>query len=421
MSYDIDYLTYESIYPDDDFSVDDYCVGYDFHAFQANNPTYLENLRNRIDVLYKTYSALSTSRYAKLRANPALEEAANLLGFGLLMRHALEAISIDLVVRACLDVGGKSAYERLKALEGQTISGYAREQEKMLSRTLDKTNEIAHPHIIGQLPTYKSLVDFYNTTFRPLIDFHMALTARRDIRQYLKAMQKRMDNFRLNDSITRILTLGNLIRQLTECSTNLWCYSNSIVPTDASSAANQISLSQVLGRLGRIAKEKRDNGFGTSSMTSEMIDNLFRLKNTSNALMHVTSDRINLFDIRKNGRKIRGVRAEVTTECSPDALAMKIDASVQKKTGLILTLLCGFFGWFGVHHFYAGNILKGIFFLLTFGCASIGPIFSLISICSGGFRTKKWGVLNKARPGVIALAILFIVLHIALLILTLSK
>ena len=416
MSYDIDYLTYE-----DTDSIADFYVSYDFPTFRTHNPTYLESLRNRIDVLYRTYSALCAARYGRLSADPVLEETANLLGFGLLMRHALEAISIDLVIRAGLDVGGKSAYERLKALEGQTISGYTREQEKMLFRALDKTNEIAHPHIIGRLPTYKSLSDFYIVTFRPLIDFHIALTGRKDVKQYLKAMQKRMDNFSLKDSVTRTLALGNLVRQLTECTTNLWCYSNSIVPTDASTAENQISLSLVLAQLGRIAKQRQNNGFGTSSMTSEMIDTLFKLKNTSNALMHVSSDKINLHDILKNSGKIRGLRADITAECSPEALAMKVDISVRKKTELTLTLLCGFFGWFGVHHFYAGNIFKGILFLLTSGGFLVGPIISLIGICTGGFYTKKWGALNKARPGIIALSIAFIVLHIALLYLFFAK
>lgn len=409
MRFDIDYSTGNDCYSNDFFS-----MSYSFDMFQPQNPTYLERLKNRIDILYRTYSALHAFRQAKLEADPRLEETANLLGFGLLMRHALEAISIDLVWRAGLEAGKKTASERLKDLKGQSISGYAREQEQNLFIILERTNKIAHPHVIEDAPTYKSFVDLYNSTFRSLIDFHIGLTTRRNIRQYLKSMKKRMDNFSLKDSITRTLALGNLIRQLTECTANLWCYNNHIVPTDASTSEKQISLSEVLTVLGNIAKVNRDSGNNASSMSCEMITSLFKLKNTANALMHVAHDEIGLFQIWKNGLKIRTLHAAIVAECSPGALEVKIDPSARKKAEITLTILCGFFGWFGVHHFYAGNILKGIFFLLTFGGFLIGTPISLISICLGRFRTRKWGHLNKVSPAAIAIAIAFIVLYIAL-------
>lgn len=410
MYFDIDYSTW-----DDACLVENESAGYSFDAFRSKHPAYLENLRNRTAILYRTYVVLHGSHYSKLKKDPQMEETASLLGYGLLMRHALEAISIDLVRRAGLEAQEKTANTRLKALEGQTISGYNRDQEQKLFYILDKTNQIAHPHVIETAPSYESFVNLYTTTFRPLIDFHIGLTTNRSIKRYLRAIQKRLDNFNLKESITRTLTLGNLVRQLTECTANLWCYNNSFVPTDMSTFENQISLSSVLTQLGRIAKINRDSGYGTSSMTCETITALFSLKNTSNALMHVTHDEISLFKIRREGRKLRALHTSIVCECSPDALASKIDPSVRNKNITKLTLLCGFFGWFGVHHFYAGNILMGILFLLTCGGFLVGPIVSLVNICCGNFRTKKWGDLNKASKANIALAIAFIVLYIVLL------
>lgn len=415
MSFYVDYLS-----EDDYDSYDDFSVGYSFDTFKSQNHTYLEKLNRRTALLYRTYSALYASHYAKLKADPQLEETANLLGFGILMRHALEAISIDLVKRAGLDAGGKTVQERLKAIEGQIISGYTHEQEQTLFNMMGKTSKIAHPHITEELPTFNSFVDLYNSNVRSLIDFHMKLTADKNIRQFLKSMIERMDNFSLKDRITRTLTLGNLIRQLTECTTNLWCYNFRIVPTDASTSENQIALSQVLNQLRDIAKANRNTGFGASSMSSETIHTLTELKNASNALMHVAHNEIGLFTIWKNGRNIRTLHTAIVAECSPRALEVKSDSSVQKKTELTLTLLCGFFGWFGVHHFYAGNILKGIFFLLTFGGLLIGPPINLINIYRGRFRTKKWGQLNSVSKATRALVIAFFVLYIALYYLLIS-
>ena len=416
MSFDINYLI-----GNDYDSVNNFSTGYSFDSFQSHNPAYLEKLRRRNDILYRTYSALHASHYAKLEADPQLEETANLLGFGLLMRHALETISIDIVRRAGLDAGGLTVNERLKAIEGQTISEYTLEQTQALFFILDSTNKIAHPNVIDEPPTYKSFVDLYNFKFCSLINFHMGLTSDRTIWQYLNAMKKRLDNFSLKDRITRTLTLGNLIRQLTECATNRWCYNNRIVPTDASSSDNQISLSQVLTELRDIAKENSNYGYHASSMSNEVIRTLTDLKNTSNALMHVAHDEISLFKIWKCGRNIRSLHTAIVAKCSPGAMDVKVDFSAQNKTEITLTLLCGFFGWFGVHHFYAGNILKGIFFLLTFGGFLIGPPLNLISICRGRFRTKKWGQLNNVSAATRVLTIAFIVLYIALYYLVVSK
>lgn len=50
------------------------------------------------------------------------------------------------------------------------------------------------------------------------------------------------------------------------------------------------------------------------------------------------------------------------------------------KDWIILILLCWFFGCFGVHRFYTGNIFIGIMFLCTFGFFGIGMLVDLYFI-----------------------------------------
>lgn len=415
MGYDTDYSMGSNYYP-----YDNYSVGNSYDAFHS--PAYLVQLKKRTDILYRTYSALHASHYDNLEADPQLKEMANLLGFGLLMRHALEAISVDLIKRTgCDDLLKETVHKRLTAIEGKNVSGYSPEQEHNLFYVLDRTNKIAHPYVLKEVPTYESFVALYRSTFRPLIDFHIRLTTNRTIRRYLTSMRDRMDSFNLKDRITRTLTLGNLIRQLTECTANFWCYNNYVTPTDASTSEDPVPLSKVLAQLRNIARASTETGIGASSMNNRVIDALFNLKNTTNALMHVDHYEIGLFTIWRTGLKLRHLHTAIVAECSPDALELKTNSSALKKTEVKLTLLCGFFGWFGVHHFYAGNILKGIFFLLTFGCLFIGPPINLINIYRGRFRTKKWGQLNSVSKTTRFLVIAFFVLYIALYYLLISQ
>ena len=385
-----------------------------FDLFQRQNPTYLSKLKSRVDILFRTYSALHASRYAKLEEDPQLSETANLLSFGLLMRHALETISIDLFMKAGYDKPKeKTANERLKAIEGKNIYGYTHDMEKQLFYILDRTNKVAHPHVIENAPAYKRFVELYRSALRPLIDYHIRQTTKISIRQYLKSMKKRMDSFSLKDKITKTLALGNLVRQLTECTVNFWCYHQRIVPTDGSTAENPISLSQLLTSLDRIAKANKKYG-DDASLIWDTTHTLFDLKNASNGLMHVAADEISLFKIWKASFKIRSLHSAIVNECSPGALELKTDTSVRNKTQIKLALLCGFLGWFGVHHFYAGNILKGILFLLTSGGFLVGTPISLIRIYTGRFHTKKWGHLKKVSRAARTISIVFLLIYAAL-------
>lgn len=428
MSYLDDYTDFQSVYDHiQNPSLIGWSDGCDFARFRIQHPNYLSDLNKHILVLYETYENLHWRRYAQIEANADALEATSRLGFGMLMRHCLETISIDLAISNRIplfkDVGSDkvatTVFERLDALRGRYTPFYSREKERILFDALNLTNEIAHPHIIGTGHSFADILHFYRNTFRSILESQITLSQRRHIRRYLFALQKRMDNFSLKDKITRILIIGDLVRQLTECAVNRWCFNCDIIPTDASTAENQIGLSHSLSKLSDIAKHNQDSPESaiethTNLMTQSVISSLFSLKNASNSLMHVTSDDINLRHIRRCGKTLAHLHPELKIECSPSALEMKLNRDVQKKTTLCTTLLCGFLGWFGAHHFYAGNIAKGIFFFLTLGCCFIGPFFSLKNIIGGTFFTKRWGKLAQTGFSTF-LSFVFMALHALLI------
>jgi TM2 domain-containing membrane protein YozV len=57
-----------------------------------------------------------------------------------------------------------------------------------------------------------------------------------------------------------------------------------------------------------------------------------------------------------------------------------------QKSWIATVLLCQFLGTLGVHRFYTGRIISGIFQLLTFGGFGIWVLIDLIMIISGDFK-----------------------------------
>ena len=55
------------------------------------------------------------------------------------------------------------------------------------------------------------------------------------------------------------------------------------------------------------------------------------------------------------------------------------------KSKIVAFILCFFFGLFGVHHFYMGNIVIGVIQLLTCGGFGIWCLLDLIIILCGGY------------------------------------
>ena len=58
----------------------------------------------------------------------------------------------------------------------------------------------------------------------------------------------------------------------------------------------------------------------------------------------------------------------------------------QQKSWIATILLCHFLGYLGVHRFYTGRIISGIFQLLTFGGFGIWVLVDLIMIVTDNFK-----------------------------------
>ena len=59
-----------------------------------------------------------------------------------------------------------------------------------------------------------------------------------------------------------------------------------------------------------------------------------------------------------------------------------------QKSWIATVLLCQFLGTLGMHRFYTGRIVSGIFQLLTFGGFGIWTLIDLIMIVSGDFKDR---------------------------------
>ena len=64
------------------------------------------------------------------------------------------------------------------------------------------------------------------------------------------------------------------------------------------------------------------------------------------------------------------------------------------KRRLIALILCGAFGFLGVHRFYVGKIGTGILWLLTGGLFGIGALVDYITILFGTFKDNEGMVLE---------------------------
>ena len=52
-------------------------------------------------------------------------------------------------------------------------------------------------------------------------------------------------------------------------------------------------------------------------------------------------------------------------------------------------ILCVFLGWLGVHRFYLGRRVSGVFYLLTLGFCGIGVIIDMFRITYGNFEVHE--------------------------------
>ncbi len=72
--------------------------------------------------------------------------------------------------------------------------------------------------------------------------------------------------------------------------------------------------------------------------------------------------------------------------------------TVTPKSELAAYLLWWFTGYLGIHHFYVGNIVKGVIWLLTCGCFGIGFFVDAVQFLNGSFVRKSKCPINKDCP-----------------------
>ena len=61
-------------------------------------------------------------------------------------------------------------------------------------------------------------------------------------------------------------------------------------------------------------------------------------------------------------------------------------------------LLCIFGGALGAHHFYVGNIGKGLLYMFTVGFFIVGWIFDIFKILAGNFKDKTGALITNSKP-----------------------
>ena len=72
-----------------------------------------------------------------------------------------------------------------------------------------------------------------------------------------------------------------------------------------------------------------------------------------------------------------------------------------QKSWITTALLCHFLGVFGVHRFYTGRVVSGIFQLLTFGGFGIWTLIDLIMIYTDSFTDDMGQPLTRMERVVV--------------------
>ena len=62
---------------------------------------------------------------------------------------------------------------------------------------------------------------------------------------------------------------------------------------------------------------------------------------------------------------------------------------ISDKSRLVVSLLCFFLGWLGVHRYYVGKIGTGILMTLTLGGFGFWVVADLIVVVCGAFRDTQ--------------------------------
>ncbi len=79
--------------------------------------------------------------------------------------------------------------------------------------------------------------------------------------------------------------------------------------------------------------------------------------------------------------------SEICVKCG--ARISKVENNVSPKSRLAITLLSFFLGFLGIHRFYLGRIVSGIFMILTLGGLGVWELVDFIIAVSGNFKDKN--------------------------------
>jgi len=86
------------------------------------------------------------------------------------------------------------------------------------------------------------------------------------------------------------------------------------------------------------------------------------------------------------------IKAEICPKCGVRQSAVYTTETVTKSKEnkwLACLLLCWFLGVFGVHRFYTGHTVIGVFQVLTFGGCGIWALIDFIIIVTGNYKDAQ--------------------------------
>jgi len=81
--------------------------------------------------------------------------------------------------------------------------------------------------------------------------------------------------------------------------------------------------------------------------------------------------------------------AEICPHCGVRQKSSGIDPDASPRSRLVAFLLCTFLGIIGVHRFYVGKVVSGIFMILTLGGLGIWLLVDWIMLLAGSFKDKE--------------------------------
>ena len=90
--------------------------------------------------------------------------------------------------------------------------------------------------------------------------------------------------------------------------------------------------------------------------------------------------------------------AEICPKCGVRQLPIGATANASPKSRTVAFILAFILGYIGIHRFYIGKIVSGIFMILTLGGVGIWWLVDWIMILAGSFRDKEGRLVTNWNP-----------------------